>query len=151
MFSQRSYPYGIHTHLILSSPHGSRTRNLRRDRATCYQQHLQTISSGSRIRTDDLRDMSPPSWPLLYPAIICAGTRDRTESIPAWKAGAPPLMRYLHGGSITTTIFVFNVEKTYHHTNSISIFVGTIGFEPMAACSSDKCSTPELYSNLCLL
>ena len=25
-----------------------------------------------------------------------AGSRSRTDSIPAWKAGAPPVMRYLH-------------------------------------------------------
>ena len=24
-----------------------------------------------------------------------AGSRSRTDSIPAWKAGAPPVMRYL--------------------------------------------------------
>ena len=27
--------------------------------------------------------------------IKCAGSEARTRSIPAWKAGAPPVMRYL--------------------------------------------------------
>lgn len=26
---------------------------------------------------------------------VRAGIEDRTRSVPAWKAGAPPLMRYL--------------------------------------------------------
>gem|GEM_PF-5171266 len=28
--------------------------------------------------------------------LIGAGNRDRTDSIPAWQAGAPPFMRYPH-------------------------------------------------------
>lgn len=44
-----------------------------------------------------IRDPNSLVLPLHYKTIR-AGSQDRTGSIPTWKDGAPPLMRYLHCG-----------------------------------------------------
>ena len=50
------------------------------------QEPLKLLGCGGRIRTNDLRVMSPTSYQLLYPAIICSisGSESgiRTHSLP---------------------------------------------------------------------
>lgn len=70
-----------------------------------------------------------------------AGNRDRTDSIPVWKTGAPPFMRYLqmpgfydlartYGFELFKDSLLMSTAAAYFTMKAEQIIVAGVGLEP---------------------